>query len=82
MCPCILWLVAALDGDARAWKLDYDFDPGWRFMRLAPDVKTPIAIEGQPGAWACGCSAMSQGTRCGCGSWTPKARRSSPRAIR
>jgi len=46
MCPCILWLVAALDGDARAWKLDYDFDPGWRFMRLAPDVKTPIAIEG------------------------------------
>ena len=42
---------------ASAFKLDYEFTPGWRFVRCIPDVKPAPAIPGRPqafGLWVYG----------------------------
>jgi hypothetical protein len=42
---------------ANAFKLDYEFAAGWRFVRCIPDVKPAPAIPGRPqafGLWVCG----------------------------
>jgi hypothetical protein len=42
---------------ANAFKLAYEFEPGWRFVRCVPDVKPAAAIAGRPqafGLWVFG----------------------------
>ena len=42
---------------AQAFKLDYQFAAGWRFVRCIPDVKPAVVIPGRPqafGLWICG----------------------------
>jgi polysaccharide biosynthesis protein PslG len=42
---------------AQAWKLDYEFDAGWRFVRAVADTAKRITIEGRPralGMWVFG----------------------------
>jgi hypothetical protein len=42
---------------ARVWRLDYQFDAGWRFVRCAPASKEPVTIPPGTtalGLWVCG----------------------------
>jgi polysaccharide biosynthesis protein PslG len=42
---------------AQAWQLDYEFDAGWRFVRVVADAPRSIRIEGHPqalGMWVYG----------------------------
>ena len=36
---------------AQAFKLDYEFAAGWRFVRCIPDVKPAVVIPGRPQAF-------------------------------
>ncbi len=36
---------------AQAFKLDYDFAAGWKFVRCVPDVKQRLALAGRPAAF-------------------------------
>jgi hypothetical protein len=41
----------------KAFRLDYDFGDGWRFVRCAPDLPKPLALPAKPqalGAWVFG----------------------------
>jgi hypothetical protein len=41
----------------KAFRLDYDFGDGWRFVRCVPDVSKPLALPVKPqslGVWVCG----------------------------
>jgi hypothetical protein len=41
----------------QAWRLDYNFDAGWRFVRCVPAGSKPVVLEGKPealGVWVWG----------------------------
>ena len=41
----------------QAWRLDYNFDAGWRFVRCVPAGSQPVVLEGKPqalGVWIWG----------------------------
>jgi polysaccharide biosynthesis protein PslG len=42
---------------SKVWRLDYQFEAGWRFVRCAPALKEPFRISGRPtalGLWVYG----------------------------
>jgi len=52
---------------AKAFRLDYSFDAGWRFVRCVPEAPKSVQLSGRPTSLVCGFTGTLRTMCFGCG---------------